>query len=164
MREDNNNGQMQLLEVILVAGMVLISLFFVRSLNISLQTSTVERENKLEQIGDSILESLASRDSSNGDYSELGYYIKYFLETGRFKWDFEDYIELSLPSDSLYTIYIVNMTNFSFNPHSGIDNHLEYIYSPDYWIVEEACSSRIVVVDGFVYEIYLGLWFNIGGA
>jgi len=153
----DNDAQLQVLEVILVAGMLLISVYFIRGIDIVSQ-SNVEKENKLESMGDSLLESLAAQPDSNGRYNSL---LAYYCRVGTSS--FANYVEQVLPEGTIFKIERIDLTRLVTNQETTIKDATFEIYSPDIWFDDDAKSSRICVVDGTVYRIVLSMWFNSGG-
>ena len=71
----NNSAQMNVLEVIIVSGILIVGLYFVRGMEFS-SRSVGETENQLEVLGESILNNIASRpDNYEGYSSALSRYI-----------------------------------------------------------------------------------------
>ena len=154
----NNKGQMQLLEVILVAGMLLVALYFVRGVDISAQTS-VENENKLDELGDTILESLAAKPSPYSYYNSL---LALYISSSSYYSIFENYVSTVLPEGTIFKIDKIDMTEFTHNPTASLDDVTTNIYTPDIWLGEEARVSRLVLVGDTVYKVVLSMWINVG--
>jgi hypothetical protein len=159
MRKIDNQGQMQMLEVILVSGMLLLALFFVKTIEIS-AISSVEKENKLEALGISILDSLSGEADPSEEYSSI---LARYISSGSYYDDFSDYVYEVLPDGTIFRIIKIDMTNFVHDADATPEGCTYTIYDPPYWVDEEARASRIVVADGIVYEVILMMWFNAGG-
>jgi len=156
MKLKNNDAQMQLLEVILVAGMLFVALYFVRGIDIVSNTN-VESDNKLQDLGNSILESLSAQSSSYSYYNSLlAYYADY--DNG----GFANYVRAVLPEGTIFKITSIDMTNLTKNIDATISSSTETIYDPDLWLGEEARASRLVVIGDRLYDIVLYMWFNTG--
>ena len=155
----NNNGQMHVLEAVIVAGMIFSSLFFVSNMEVSSYT-TIEKENKLKSLGASILENLEARQDSTGKYDNLLLYcIRDVSGSNRLYYE----LTANLPEGTLFRVSIVNMSKLF---HNSSASHEDCVYArigTDIWVEEETRVSRIIAFDGEIYEIILQLWLNTGG-
>ena len=160
----NNSAQIHVLEVIIVAGMLLMSLFFVRTFEFTPNIKTTG-ENELELLGDGILENLESVPDSLEQYPSLLARYIYKKALGYFPYidEFTDYVNLSLPDGTLYEITRIDITEYSKHPERSIKNPLitETLKSAPVKVGKEAISSRIVVIDGCVYEVVLTMYFTL---
>jgi len=158
----NNSAQIHVLEVIIVAGMLLMSLYFVRSFEFTPNISTTQ-ENELKVLGNGILKSIEGVPDNQGNYpSLLARYVS-DVSNNEFIDEFKDYVNRSIPEGTLYQISRINITKLSQHPERSIkDNTITDILTPEIVKVgKEAISSRIVVIDGFVYEVELMMFFTL---
>ena len=155
---------MQLIEVILTAVMIFLALYFVKVLDFPTQTDIV-KDNVLQSYGDSVLESLASLpDDETGEYNSLlAYYTDLSSSSSLVYLDFKDDIDSRLPEDIIYKVFKINITKLHDEPNEPIENCKTDLITPTYWLNEESRSYRIVVINGYVYEVVLCLFFNVGG-
>ena len=151
----NNSAQIHVLEVVIVAGMLLLSLYFVRTFEFS-PASLIQRENKFEILGDSILASLEGVPSNHENYTNLlAQYVGLLDKT-----NFTQHVNLTLPDNLFYNITIYNITKMHkfAQPASNCKTNL---YGSPVWIGEEVSSSRIVVIKKFIYEVKLDICFTL---
>lgn len=151
----NNSAQIHVLEVVIVAGMLLFSLYFVRTFEFA-PHSIVDRENKFEILGDSILASLESVPSSHENYSNvLAEYVG--LVDSK---NFSAHVNTTLPEGAFYNISAVNISKM--HKYAEIERNCRTaIYGSPVRIGEETSSSRIIVIDGYVYEVKLDIYFTL---
>ena len=154
----NNSAQIHILEVIIVAGMLLTSLYFVRVFDVSSNITTTE-ENELEILGNGILTSLEGVPDNLEQYRSL--LARY--ATVEYIDEFRDYVNRSLPDGTLYEISLINISYMSKYPNTpiGADKVTKYLYKAPVKVGREARSSRIIVIDGLVYEIVLTMFFTL---
>ena len=164
MKKFNNLAQAQVLEAILVAGLLLTSLYFVRSLDIT-SSSVVESGNRLETQANGILESLEGEPDTDGDNSSLlAKLVKSYLDLGglnRYNNEIIQRIDDGLPEGTLYKLILVNISKMFYNGSTLIQNCIETMFEHSVWINEGVRASRYVVVNGFVYEIIISMWVNL---
>ena len=173
MRKMNDSAQWQLIEVILVAGMLFAAMYLVRSSNVTVYKS-IEEENPLQTQAFEALESIAAQPApaTEDNHNLLSYYVEYFINNGADD-GLTDEIKNYFPSESNidFKITIVDITT-SKEEGSSLEACSSVIYEPVFWIEEESCSAtRTVVVDKpsdtnvdeSVYEVILSLWYNTGG-
>jgi len=160
----NNKAQMQLIEVVLTAVMIFLALYFVKILDFPTQTDIV-KEDTLQSYGDSVLESLASLpDDETGEYNSLLAYYTDLSSLRSFVYiEFKNDIDNRLPEDIIYKVFKLNISKLYDNPDESLENCKTDLITPTYWVNEESRSSRIVVINGFVYEVVLCMFFNVGG-
>ena len=158
----NNSAQIHVLEVIIVAGMLLMSLFFVRTFEFTPNIKTSE-ENELEVLGNSILSNLESVPDNLGQYSSL--LARYISknETGKLQYiyEFTDYINESIPSGAIYEISLVNISDLSVHPEKSMTLVTITLIQATVKIGKEAHCSRIIVIYGSIYEVVLTIFFTL---
>jgi len=168
MSKRNNSAQIHVLEVIIVAGMLLMSLYFVRTFEFSPNIKTTD-ENELEILSEGILKSLEGVPDSEEHYPSL--LARYLTtpyrnddETFPYKENFVSYVERSIPEGTLFEILRVNITKLKENPDLSIRNdHItKYVNKIEVKVGTEASSSRIVVIDNTIYEVVLTLYLTLG--
>jgi len=152
----NNSAQMNVLEVIIVSGILIVGLYFVRGMEFS-SRSVGETENQLEVLGESILNNIASRPDNYEGYSSA---LSRYISNKDHYSNFTDEINSTFPLGTLYKLEKVDMSKM-FHENLAIINCTETIYEPPVWIQDEARVSRLVVSDGTVYEVVITLWFNL---
>ena len=152
----NDSAQMNVLEVIIVAGILIAGLYFVRGMEFSAR-SVEENENQLESLGESILNNLASTPDPSDEYSSM--LAKYISSTAQYA-NFTDDINNTFPTGTLYKVERVDMSKM-FHENAALENCTGTIYEPVVWVQDESRVSRIVVSDGTVYEVVISLWFNL---
>ena len=159
----NNSAQIHVLEVIVVAGMLLTSLFFVRTFEFTPNITTTE-ENELEILGDGILANLESVPDNLGQYpSLLARYISDSESIFPYVFEFSEYVNASLPDGTIYEISRIDITKYSTYPDRSIKDPTitETPYVAKVKVGREAISSRIVVIEGNVYEVTLTMYFTL---
>ena len=152
----NNSAQMNVLEVIIVSGILIIGVYFVRGMEFS-SRSVEEAENQLEILGESILNNLASITDSSEEYSSL---LSKYISNSTYYDEFTDQVNNTFPTGTMYKIEKVDMSEM-FHKNLALENCTEVIYEPAVWIQDEGRVSRIVVSNGTVYEVIISLWFNL---
>ena len=154
----NNSAQIHVLEVIIVAGMLLMSLFFVRTFEFTPNITKTE-ENELEILGNGILTSLEGIPDDLEQYPNL--LARY--STIKYKDEFKDYINRSLPYGTMYEISLTNITKLSKNPDKSIKDEsiTDLLKEAKVKVGKEARCSRIVVIDGIVFEVVLTIYFTL---
>lgn len=152
----NNSAQIHVLEVIIVAGMLLMSLYFVRVFDISSNITTTG-ENELEILGNGILTSLEGVPDNLEQYPSL--LARY--ATAEYIDEFRDYVNRSLPDGTLYEISLIDISYMSKNPSDPIGDATTSLHDAPVKVGKEARSSRIIVIDGLVYEIMLTMFFTL---
>ena len=155
----DNLAQMQVLEAIVVVGLILTSLYFVQNLNIT-SYSIIHSDNRLETLGRGVLISLESKPDPSGNSSLLEKCVREYINKGEYT-TFKRYIDDGLPSGTVYKILLINISELTHNKSATIDNCTEVIYMPPLWVDEGFRSSRLVVVDGYIYNVILSMWFNL---
>jgi hypothetical protein len=160
----NNSAQMNVLEAVLVVGMLFLSMYFVSTIEVSFHT-TVEEENNFEILARGILKSLGDESDSSGNYNSL--LAKYISDIegdpdSNSKDMLRTYIRSVFPEGTMFTILKVNYSKIIQNASATLSDCTDYI-GPNYgfWMNDAARASRIVVADGFVYEIIISVWFNL---
>jgi len=157
----NNKAQIHVLEVIIVAGMLLSSLYFVRTFEFTPNITTTE-ENELEILGNGILQNLEGVPDVYGEYPNLlARYVDKDQGAFIYRDDFTEYVDLSLPDGTLYEITRIDITEFSQYPSKSIRDFTEDVKELNVKVGKEAIASRIVVVDGCVYEVVLTMYFTL---
>jgi len=170
MRKMNDKAQWQLIEVILVAGMLFAAMYLVRSANVTVYKS-IEEENPLKTQAYEALESIASQPAPKGkdNHNLLSYWAEENWELSSVN-NFKEEIKRFFPSESNidFNVTKVNITK-SKEEGLSLEECSITINSEEYWIKSGSCSaSRIVVVDkpsepngkDYVYKIILSLWYN----
>jgi len=169
MRKMNNSAQWQLIEVILVAGILFAAMYLVRSSNITVYKS-IEEEKTLQSKAFEALESIAAKSTPVGEdnHNLLSYYVEYYVENGVDD-GLEDEIKNFFPSESNIE-FKLEITYITDSKEQGLplEDCTYDINDPVFWMEEGTCSaSRIVVVDKpsenvdeFVYDVILSLWYN----
>jgi hypothetical protein len=160
MRKMNDLAQWQLIEVILVAGILFAAMYLVKSSNITVYKS-IEGEDQLKAQGYDALESLASQPSEvNGYHSKLVYYI--IQDHNSLK----TYLDSFFSSDVNYRIEMTNMTKFKNNQVTLAECTTTLVDST-YWIGEKSCTATRIVEyynpvtsKSDVYRVVLYLWYN----
>lgn len=153
----SNKAQVHILEVIIVAGILLVSLYFIRGFDFT-PSSIVTGSNSLQQKGLNIISRLESIPDPDGELSSiLSRYMFRALKGDNSS--LNNYISNSLPQDVIYEIFIVNVSKMSKYAGS-VDDCRTVVYEPIIKIGEKTSISRVVVIDGYIYKIDLGLWFN----
>ena len=152
----NNSAQMNVLEVIIVSGILIIGVYFVRGMEFS-SRSVEETENQLEVFGDSILNNLAATADSDQEYPSL---LTKYISSPDYYDDFTDAINNTFPTGTIYKVERVDLSKM-FHENAPIENCTETIYEPPVWVEDEGRVSRIVVSDGTVYEVVISVWFNL---
>jgi len=162
MRKMNDSAQWQLIEVILVAGMLFTAMYLVRSANITVYKS-IEGENLLEAQGSDVLESLASQPASAAFTAEYGSLLEYYIiepAPNEFKLAIEGFFS---SSDVNFKIILIDMTELKNDQTKTIEDYLNFPFVDSiYWVDEKSCTAtRIVVNEDNVYKVVLFLWYNI---
>jgi len=158
----DDHAQMELIEVILAAAMILLALYFVKNIEIAPQTD-IEEENNLKVYGDNVLESLASIPDTTGEYhSLLAYFVAKANGNNVYTTWLLNNVSSRLPSNMFYQIYKLNVSKLVGESGETFESCKTVLYEPSVWVKEESRSSRIVVTDGYIYEIVLSLFYNIG--
>lgn len=152
----NNSAQMNVLEVIIVSGILIVGLYFVRGMEFS-SRSVEETENQLEVLGESVLNNLASKPDTHEGYSNA---LSRHISSKEHYSNLTDEINSTFPLGTLYKVEKVDMSKM-FHENAAIINCTETIYEPPVWIQDETRVSRIVVSGGTVYEVVITLWFNL---
>ena len=154
----NNSAQIHVLEVIVVAGMLLMSLYFVRTFEFSPNITTTE-ENELEILGNGLLTSLEGVPDNLGLYPNL--LARY--TTDDYKYEFTDYVNRSIPDGTLYEISLINISEYNKHPEKSIkdDTITDPIVESQVKVGKEARTSRIIVINSYVYEVVLTMYFTL---
>ncbi len=152
----NNSAQIHVLEVIVVAGMLLMSLYFVRTFEFSPNITKTE-ENELEILGNGILTSLEGVPDNLEQYPSL--LARY--STIDYKDEFKDYVNRSLPYGTMYEISLVDISEFSKHPENSINDHTTILKEALVKVGKEARSSRIIVIDGNIYKVVLTMFLTL---
>lgn len=165
MRKMNDSAQWQLIEVVLVAGMLFAAMYLVRSASITVYKS-IEEENPLKAQGYDALESLASQPPPDGFSDEYHSLLEYYIIENPPD-ELENSIKELFPSDVNFKVILIDMTELKDDQTKTMEYYLDPTNNPplvnsDYWIEEGACvSNRIVQHDGNVYKVVLMLWYNV---
>jgi len=157
----NNSAQIHVLEVIVVAGMLLTAIYFVRSFEFTPNITTTE-ENELEILGNGILTSLEGVPDNLEQYpSLLARYVSEDYE--EYMDEFTDYINRSIPDGTVYEISRIDISKLSEDPSVSIKHTsiTESLKDAPVKVGREAHSSRIVVIDGCVYEVVLTMYLTL---
>jgi hypothetical protein len=154
----NDSAQLQVLEAVIVAGMLLLAIFFVRSIDVSIHLP-MGRDNRFESYGNSIFTSLGGQKDPSGEYSSL--LASYIADDSSHNSKLVNYVYEVLPSGTLFKISRVNVSMLMYNSTATLNNCTEVLYDPGIWINNEARVSRIVVANGFIYELIIYMWFNL---
>ena len=157
---NNDDAQIHVLEVIIVSGMLLTTLFFVKSFDFTPST-VASKENRLATIGDSILTSLESTPDPSGEYNSL---LARYTNPNALPSDvsgFIDTVRNSLPYGSLFEISVINVSNIAISSTATIQSSTFTIYSPPAKAGTEAVASKVVVINGFVYELNLEIYYTL---
>jgi len=154
----NNSAQIHVLEVIIVAGMLLMSLYFVRVFDVSSNITTTG-ENELEILGNGILTSLEGVPDNLEQYPSL--LARY--ATAEYIDEFTDYVNRNLPDGTLYEISLIDISYMNKHPDTPIGDYrvTTTLYKAPVKVGKEARSSRIIVIDGLVYEVVLTMFFTL---
>lgn len=156
----NNKGQMQILEVIIVAGMIFIALFFVKNMDVS-SYSNIEKENRLETLGEGAFKNLENQPDPYGNYdNKLIAYIKYDMRGNSF---LQREFDSILPEGTLYKLSVFSISELVHNFSAYQEEITEILAGSYVWIGEETRVSKLVVIEDEVYEVVLSMWFNSGG-
>lgn len=159
----NNYAQIHVLEVIIVAGMVLMSLYFIRSFEFTPNITTNE-EKELELLGTGILANLEGVPDVYGEYNSL--LARYVTNQGNYypyEDQFSEYVDMSLPDGTIYEITRVDITEYSAHPEKSIKDPgiTETIAEASVKVGNEAVASRIVVINGRIYQVVLTMYFTL---
>lgn len=152
-----NKAQVHILEVIIVAGILLVSLYFIRGFDFT-PSSIVSGSNSLKQKGLNIVTRLENIPDLQGELSNILSRYMYKALKGDNS-SLNNYISNSLPEDIIYEISIVNISKMSKYAES-IGDCQTFVYKPVIKIGEKTSVSRVVVIDGYIYELDFGMWFN----
>ena len=154
-------AQMNVLEAVLFVIMLLTAVYFVKSMDVSSHT-TVDEENQFEKMSKGILRSLGEEPDLSGEYSsKLAYYINYLENVDENDARFYNYVNSVFPSGTMFRILKVNCSKMMHNATATLDDCTERLYGYSFWSDDNARASRIVVVNGFVYEIIISVWFTL---
>jgi hypothetical protein len=156
----NDKAQLHVLEVVIVAGMLFMALFFVKNMDVSSYT-TIEKENRLEVIGRAIFDSLESQPDPYGKWDNL--LVSYLANEHSGLLKLNNYIISHLPEGSLFRLTVIDMDKLFHNASASLEDCTYTLLGANYWFGEEARISKIVVIDGYVNEIILSMWYNVGG-
>ena len=156
----DDKAQLHVLEVIIVAGLLFVSLYFVESMDVSYYSAS-DKENKLETLGRGILLGLEAQPDPSGKWDNL--LTSYISNENLGHSRFESYVSSILPEGALFRINIVNMSKFFHNSSASRETCTLANLGTSIWFEEEACITRIVVVGNIVYELTLSIWYNSGG-
>lgn len=152
----NNNAQVNILEVILVAGLIFSALFFIQSLTVPSFPESYHTK-KLKSRVDTALTSLDS--TPDDEYHSL--LVKYLIRnTSSDRSSFNSYLfESTYPSYG-YNIYLINLTKMYRNSTATESEYknLYLSYDPPQ-IGRKTQSSRIFVHNGFIYEVLIEMWY-----
>jgi len=152
----NSKAQVHILEVVIVAGILLVTLFFINGFDFTPKSVLVETDT-LESRGLSLLSRLESIPDIEKQYStQLARYIYDSIHGDNES--FINYMKNSLPSDMIYSLSVVNISDMSKEAKSIDQSRIE-IYNPPVEIGEKVFCPRVVVIDGFIYELELNIWF-----
>ncbi len=152
-----NNGQMHVMEAVIVAGLIFSALFFISNMEVSSYT-TIEKQNKLKQLGAKILENAEAKEDSTGNYDN---FLIYCVEEN-INYLYYDLVS-SLPEGTLFRLTVVNMSKLFHDNSASYNDCIYTSIGTDIWVDEETRVSRIIAFNGFIYEIVLQLWLNTGG-
>ena len=179
----NNSAQIHVLEVILMSGIMLMALYFIGNFEAP-SYSTIGKENSLESLGGGILTSLDGipdpgyEDDSQYYSSLLARYIYEIREeiddvtvhysilpTIEELQSINNYFETNLPEGTLYQLSYINISKMSKDGLSAhpIDYYTKELYNPSSVILigEKISTSRIVVIDGYIYNLVLRMSFTL---
>jgi len=158
----NDHAQLHTLEVVIVAGILLTSIYFVKGFDFSPQTE-ISMENKIETLGDSILQSLEALPDPEEELSSLlARYLDDSIENNQNE-SFIEFIASTLPDGTLFNISYINISGYKINSMiSSIKEYTHVIYEPVVEFGTESVSNRIVVINGLIYRIILKIFYNLG--
>ena len=179
----NNSAQIHVLEVILMSGIMLMALYFIGNFEAPTH-STIGKENSLESLGGGILSSLdgipdPGYEDDNLYYSSLLaryiYEIReeidndldhyHLLPSIEELQSLNDYFETNLPEGTLYQLSYINISKMSKDGLSAnpIDYYTKELYNPSSVLLigEKISTSRIVVIDGYIYNLVLRMSFTL---
>lgn len=162
MRKMNDSAQWQLIEVVLVAGILFAATYLVRSSNITVYKS-IEEENPLKAQGYDALESLASqtRGVPGGYRTLLEYYVIENPGTNPGD-DFKAAIKEFFPSSDVnFKIERVDITYLKNHQNAVPADYVTPLVDSVYWVDEKSCTvTRVVEHNSNVYKVVLYLWYN----
>jgi hypothetical protein len=176
----NNSAQIHILEIILMSGIMFMALFFISNFEVPTHT-TIGKENSLESLGEGILTSLdgipdPGYEGDDTYYSSLlARYVHeivvkrgspYNLEPEEIEelQDLNEYFASSLPEGTLYNLSLIDVTKMSREGLSGktIGYYTDSLHDPSVVLIGEIIStSRIVVIDGHIYNLVLCMSFTL---
>jgi hypothetical protein len=142
---------MDVLEAVLVAAMIFITLFFVQGLNITVYEG-VREKNIIRDLGISALESEDNKPAS-GYNSQL---VEYLMtnDTANFS---QTIFNKIFPSIS-FKVYLYNISRMFSDSVFKNSDYLWYEMESPY-VGEGSQAYRIFVHDGYIYEIVLQMWY-----
>ena len=148
----DDKAQIHILEVVLVASILFVSLYFLSQIEITINI-TASNENKLEEVGDQILSYEENLPDPTGQYSSM---LAYYIDT----WDlanFTEFIDSSIPLGTTYTITKVDVSGLQEG--ETFTKCKEHIYSKaDENIGRVTEVSKFVVINGRIYEVILTMY------
>ena len=151
-----NSAQIHVFEVIIVAGLLLVSLYFVKSFDFT-PHSVVSKENKLEIEGINILEHLEGIADPTEEYDNL---LARFAD-GKDEDVFTDYINNTLPEGTLYKVQVIDISSMNQNSDTDIASYTTTPIPPRLEIGRETYVKRVVVIDGNIYQVVLGIYYTL---
>lgn len=149
----NRKAQIHVLEVIIVAGMLFTALYFVRGLSTSTYSSVYE-PNSLKTRADTALTALDNEPNSNY-HTSLTQYIAENMTNS-----FSSRLRSSISPCYGFTVYVYNITNMYRNSSVSLEENKDIFI--DQWspkVGDKTHASRMIVYDGFVYEVVMELWY-----
>ena len=175
-----DDAQIHILEVILMSGIMLMALFFISNFEVPTHT-TIGKENSLESLGEGILASLdgipyPGNENDDTYYSSL---LARYVHEIKIKYDdlndptncdqlntieelqaLKNYFETNLPEGTIYQLFLYDVTKMSQEGLSA--DYTDELYCPSVILIGEKIStSRIIVIDGHIYNLVLVMSFTL---
>ena len=169
----DDKAQMHMLEVVIIVGLLLISIYFVKGFNFT-PYAQISQQNKIENLGDGILRSLDSVPDPSGKYSSLltRYIADYIEDMQDDVYDgscneFIEYVNSSVLEGSIFDIKYVNISSYYkdsilFGKSINDEAYTITIYSRGLEVGLQTSSYRITVIDGHIYRVILNIYYNLG--
>jgi len=149
----NRKAQVHILEVIIVAGMLFTALYFVRGLSTSTYTSVYE-PNLLKTRADTALSTL-----DNDPHDIYHTKLTKLIVTNDAR-NFSSSIIGAIRPCYGYSVYVYNITNMYRNSSVNLEgNKNTFINQWAPKVGDKTQTSRLIVYDGYVYEVVLELWY-----
>lgn len=152
----NNSAQVNILEVVIVAGMIFAALFFLQSLTVPSFPESYHTK-MLRSRADTALISFDTR--SDDEYHSL--LVRYLMtDDGKVKEKFFlEFFNFTFPSYG-FSIYLINLTKMYENSTYNEKDYKElYVTSNPPQIGVKTQASRIFVNDGILWEVLIEMWY-----